>query len=84
MVNVRLEQDVMRINLTIKRTNIDQLKSDLILSEYSMHTSTCVEPVCRNCTAVFAQNESRLLASSHLHIEYSTACSIAESKRLKL
>ena len=39
MVNVRLEQGVIWMNLTIKRTIIDQLKSDLILSEYSMNTS---------------------------------------------
>ena len=29
--------------------------------------NTCVEPICRNCTAVFIQIESRLLASPHFH-----------------
>ena len=32
--------------------------------------NACVEHRHKNCTAVFAQNESRFLASPHLHIEY--------------
>ena len=36
--------------------------------------NTCVEDMHKNCTAVFAQNESRLLASYHLHIEYCVSC----------
>ena len=38
MDNVRMNQGVIGINLTIKEITTAQLKSDLILSEYSMHT----------------------------------------------